>query len=91
MTSFMMKDARKNLTDLVNRVGYGGERIAISRRGKDLAVLVSVEDAAILEEMEDRLDVEAALKVLREEKESIPWEQAKKELAAMRAGKRRRR
>lgn len=90
MTRYLMKEARANLSDLVNRVGYGGERIAIGRRGKDLAVLVPVEDAALLEELEDRLDVEAARKALREGGPSIPWEEAKRVLAGKRPANRRR-
>ena len=48
---------------------------------KDVAVLISVEDAALLEELEDRIDVEDARKALAEG-EFIPWDEAKKELEA---------
>ena len=64
MTRYAMGEARKQLTDIVSRVAYGGERIAIGRRNKNLAVLVSVEEAALLEEIEDRMDVKAARKAL---------------------------
>ena len=88
MERFAMGEARKNLTDIVSRVAYGGERITIGRRGKDLAVLVSVEDAERLEELEDLEDVAQAKRVLADMKRSgekpIPWTQVKKELAAKR-------
>lgn len=37
-------DARRNLGELLNRVGFGGERIVITRHGEPVAVLVSVAD-----------------------------------------------
>ncbi|MGH7271785.1 MAG: type II toxin-antitoxin system Phd/YefM family antitoxin [Polyangiaceae bacterium] len=37
-------DARVNLTDVVNRVLYRGERIPITRNGKTVAYLVSPDD-----------------------------------------------
>lgn len=37
-------DARVNLTDVVNRVLYRGERIPITRNGKTVAYMVSPED-----------------------------------------------
>ncbi len=77
---FSMGEARKNLTDIVGRVAYGGERIAIGRRGKDLAVLVSIEDAELLEYLEDREDVRAARKAMKEGGKSLDWEEAKKKL-----------
>lgn len=72
MTRFAMAQARKNLTEIVGRVAYGGEHIAIGRRNKDLAVLISVEEAALLEEIEDRMDVAAARKALAEKAPRIP-------------------
>lgn len=72
-------EARQALSDILNRVAYGGDRIALCRRGKPVAVVVSVEDAALLEELEDRMDLEAARKALKE-KGSIPLEQVESEL-----------
>ena len=37
-------DARANLADLLERVGEGGERVLIERRGKPPVALVSVDD-----------------------------------------------
>ncbi len=47
-------EAREKWADLVNRVQYGGERVVIEKRGQPVAVMVSVEEAAFLDEMEDR-------------------------------------
>jgi prevent-host-death family protein len=41
--------ARAELAELVNRVGYTGERILLTRHGKPLAALVPVEDLEALE------------------------------------------
>jgi prevent-host-death family protein len=80
MKRYSMHEARKELTDLVSRVAYGGERITIGRRNKDLAVLISLEDAKLLEYLEDQEDLKAARKALKEDGPAIPWEEAKKQL-----------
>jgi PHD/YefM family antitoxin component YafN of YafNO toxin-antitoxin module len=68
----------------MNRVAYGRERIVLHRRGRDLAALIPVEDLALLEAAEDRLEVEEAEKILAEAKargeRPVPWEKAKKKL-----------
>ena len=80
MKRFSMAEARKNLTDLVSRVAYGGERITIGRRNRDLAVLISLEDAELLEYLEDQADIKAARKALKERGPDLDWEDVKKEL-----------
>jgi prevent-host-death family protein len=40
---------KRDLSDLVNRVAYGGERILLTSRGKPKAALVSIEDYQRLE------------------------------------------
>jgi hypothetical protein len=49
-----------------------------------LAALIPVEDLALLEAVEDRLDVDEAEKILAEAKargeKPVPWEKAKKKL-----------
>lgn len=45
--------AKAQLSELVSQVAYGGERVIIERRGKPLAVLVSVEEL-------ERLDADTA-------------------------------
>jgi len=41
---------KRDISDLVNRVAYGGERIVLTSRGKPKAALVSVEDYERLEQ-----------------------------------------
>ena len=49
----------------VNRVAYGKERVILSRRGRDLAAIVPLEDVELLEALEDRLDLDAARAALK--------------------------
>jgi prevent-host-death family protein len=75
---------RQDFAETINRVAYGRERVILRRRGKDLAALIPMDDLRLLEEMEDRLDVEEAERILAEAKRKherpIPWEKAKKRL-----------
>jgi prevent-host-death family protein len=48
--------ARAELSDLVNRVTYGGERIVLTRHGKAVAAIVSAADLAGLEQLDQRAD-----------------------------------
>ena len=53
----------------------------MDRNGKDVAVLISVEDLELLELLEDRMDIEAARRALEKE-EFLDWEEFKKESGA---------
>jgi len=39
-----LEEFRNNLAELANRAGYGRERLVITRNGKRLAALVSIDD-----------------------------------------------
>lgn len=80
MTKVSTMQARDNLAELVNRVAYGGERVTLTRRGKALAVLVPLEDAQLLEALEDKIDLEAARKSLAEPGSNTTLDQLKAEL-----------
>ena len=73
-------DARKKLANIVNRVAFGKEAFVLTRRGEALAALVSVEDLRLLQEMEERMDVDDAWKARSESEETVSWEELKKEL-----------
>lgn len=53
------RELRSQLSDLVGRAMYAGERIGVTRNGKLAAVLVSVEDLEALEDFEMSQDVRA--------------------------------
>ena len=73
-------DARKKLANIVNRVAFGKEAFVLTRRGEALAALVSVEDLRLLQEMEERMDVDDAWKARSESEETVSWKELKKEL-----------
>ena len=80
MTHMSVTKARSEFAEIVNRAAYGHERTVITRRGKDIAAVVPAEDIDLLEELEDRMDVEAAEKALSESEELIPYEKVRREL-----------
>jgi len=51
------REFRAELSDVVGRVAYGGERVALTRNGKVAAVLISKEDLETLERLEMAADV----------------------------------
>jgi prevent-host-death family protein len=74
--------ARSELTEIVNHVAFGNDRYILTRNGKELAAIISMEDLQVLEEIEDRLDLETARGVDKDIKKhgTIKWKDAKKEL-----------
>jgi prevent-host-death family protein len=84
MVKFSTAEAREKLGIIIQRAAVEKERIILTRRGKELAALVPMEDMRFLEELEDRLDLEEARAALAEAKadpeRSIPWEKLKAEL-----------
>jgi antitoxin Phd len=73
-------DARKNLADIVNRVAYGKEPIILTRRGQDVAALISIEELELLQLLEDHIDIEDAKQALTESSDNIPADVVWKEL-----------
>ena len=72
-------EARESLGDVVNRAAYGQERVTILRHGKPVAALISAQDLALLEYLEDRADAEAARRALAEPGQT-PWEKVTADL-----------
>jgi prevent-host-death family protein len=79
MSKVSAVEAREQLSTIINRAAFGKERVVLTRRGKELAAVVPIEDVKLLEELEDRLDLETAREALKEEG-SISWEKVKAEL-----------
>lgn len=53
------RQLREQLSDVLSRAMYAGERIGVTRNGKLSAVVISVEDLAALEAFEMAEDVAA--------------------------------
>jgi prevent-host-death family protein len=70
MTRLNVSKAREELPEIVNRAAYGNERTIVSRRGKDLAAIIPIEDLHLLERLAqkemDRQDIADARAALKE-------------------------
>ncbi|MBM9513987.1 type II toxin-antitoxin system Phd/YefM family antitoxin [Desulfogranum marinum] len=64
-------DARKNFAAIVNTVAYGKEPVVLTRRGQEIAALISIEELQLLQKIEDHIDIEAAKKALEAPGENI--------------------
>jgi len=79
-TTISTADARKHFADIVNKVAYGKEPIVLTRRGQEVAALVSIDELELLQQIEDHVDIEDAKKALAEPGENIPAEDVWKKL-----------
>lgn len=73
-------EARKRFSDILNRVSVRGDRVVMERHGKTVAAMISMEDLALLEALEDRFDVEEARAALTESGERVSWAGLKQQL-----------
>jgi prevent-host-death family protein len=85
MAQMAASAAREEFAEVLNRVAYGKERIVLHRHGKPVVAIIPVEDLQLLErlidEEEDRIDVEEARLILADPTdEGVPLEQVKAEL-----------
>ena len=74
--SISVSHARREMSDLVNRVAYGKERIYFTSYEKKIVALVPIEDVEALEAMEDEEDLreaELALKEIAEKGRVFQW------------------
>lgn len=81
MTNVPFSEARTHLTDVVNGVAYGGKRVILTRKGKQLVAIIPLEDLKTLEALENRIDLEDVKKALSdiEKQGTISWEDVKRE------------
>ncbi len=75
ITKISTADARKNLSNIVNRVSFGKESIILTRRGEEIAALIAIDELRLLQELEDHIDIADAIKAIKEPGEDIPAEQ----------------
>jgi prevent-host-death family protein len=79
-------EAKRTFTALLNRVAKRKRPVVLASRGKELAVLISMEQFEVfrrtMDLLEDKMDLEDALSVLNdpEQQDRIPWEELKREL-----------
>ena len=70
---------KRDISELINRVAYGGERIVLTSRGKPKAALVSISDYEQL--LAQRKARYAVVRELRENAPDIPPQQVEREVA----------
>lgn len=56
--SLTVAQARAGFADVLNRVTYAHDRITLTRRGRVVGALISGEDLALLEQLEDARDAD---------------------------------
>jgi prevent-host-death family protein len=74
--------ARAQFSEIINRAAFGKERVTLTRRGKEIVAVVSIEDVKLLEALEDKIDLEEARSALAEAKKkgTVSWDKIKKDL-----------
>ena len=66
MGALSIAELRKGFENAIGRVERGKERMIITRRDEPVAALVSVDDAALLQKIEDHLDTVDALEAVKD-------------------------
>ena len=82
MKKVSITNARNELSEIVNKACYAGERTIINRQGKDCVAIIPISDLEIIEYVENLIDIRDAEQALIEfEKDGgHTWEDVKKEL-----------
>jgi len=80
LNKITMADARKEFSNIINRVALDDESFVLTRQGEPVAALISIQELKLLQELEDRTDIEEAWKAKNDPEDPIPWSELKKEL-----------
>ncbi len=74
--------ARDDLAEILNTVAFRGERVVLSRHGKDAVAIIPIADLELLEALEERADVRALRRARAERGPNVPWETLRRERRA---------
>lgn len=84
MAHLNVSEARSGFSEIVNNAAYGGKRTVISRKGKEVAAVIPIEDLRLLERLVeaemDRQDIESATVAMAEPGANISLEELKQEI-----------
>ncbi len=80
MPQFTITEASQHFPDLIKNTTTKKQRTLITQSGHGVAVLLPLEDLALLQKLEDILDYQEAIEALDEPGENISLEELKKEL-----------
>jgi len=76
-----VSEARDHLSEVVDRAHYTQERVVLTKRGREVGAIISIEDLKLLEMLEDQLDIKEARQALEESQgERISYDQVRKNL-----------
>lgn len=62
-------DAKEQFSELINQVAHNKERVILTRRGKEIAAIISMEDFKLLMSTQDKHDLREAAEALKETRE----------------------
>ena len=82
MKQITTAEARKRMSELLNRAAYGKERFVLTRHGKELVAIVPLEDVTLLDrlkELLERRDFEAAMAEI-DEAGTVAWDDVRRDL-----------
>lgn len=80
MTELPISEARDHLGDVVAKAEHAHERVVLTRHGRPVAAVVSIEDLRALEAAEDEADLLAAREALASEERRVPHREILAEL-----------
>lgn len=67
-TTMTTIDAKEKFTELLNHIIHSKERVILTRRGKEVVAIVSIEDLQFLENTQDKEDLRLAIDALKDAK-----------------------
>ena len=81
-TTISTTDAKEQFSELVNRVTHHKEWVILTRRGKEVAALVPLEDLSLLQKSIDKIDLQEATEALKQARNqgTISLEELKEEI-----------
>jgi prevent-host-death family protein len=83
-STFTTAEAQDQFSEVINQVVHNKEHVILTRRGKEVAAIIPLEDLALLQGLQNKHDLQQALDALKEarEKGSISIEKVKEEIGA---------
>lgn len=76
LNKITIADARKQFTDIINRIAYNDESFVLTKRGEPIAALVPMKELKLLQEFWEQNDIKDSKKNKNEPNEPdepIPW------------------
>jgi prevent-host-death family protein len=78
-------EARRTLPEIIDRAAYGHERICLTKHGKEMACVISMDDLRAWEMLEEYLEMRGALAADEESvQSSAGWEEFEIEMGLLR-------